>query len=382
MRRAILFAVILLLAVAGGTLWWWSRPLPVLSVVTWAGTYGRAQAAAQIMPYGAAKRVDVRIQQWADNGTLDELRRAMAAHRAGDVVDLEMPVAVAACRAGLLEPIDAATLPPGDDGVAAARDFYHGMIGRCFVASAVYSQTMLCRKPCLGGLSGLFDRARPASAPTAGKPGVGDLALAPGPRKIGLQRTAKVNLEMALLADGVNPDQVYALLGTEAGVARAFAKLDTIKPNIVWWSGADDPAALLRRKEVAATTILTAQAQAVLQGAGLSPQDADLSRMAPQFYEADVLAVPKGGARKDRALDYLRFATSSAPLADMVKFAPYTPPRRSALALVQKLPASPLRDFVVAQSGQMENSFAIDDAFWAEHGAALEARFRAWADRP
>jgi putative spermidine/putrescine transport system substrate-binding protein len=175
---------------------------------------------------------------------------------------------------------------------------------------------------------------------------------------------------------------VYALLGTDAGVARAFAKLDTIKPNIVWWSSAGEPTELLRRKEVAATTILTAQAQAILQDGNLSPQDAALSRISPQFYEADVLAVPKGGARKDRALDYLRFATSSAPLANMVKFAPYTPPRRSALALVEGLPASPLRDFVMSQKNAMESAFAVDDAFWAEHGAALEARFRAWADAP
>jgi putative spermidine/putrescine transport system substrate-binding protein len=381
MRRAILLVVILLLAVAGGAVWWWSRPLPILNVVTWPGVYGRAQAAAQIVPYGAAKHVDVRIQQWADNGTLDELRRAMAAHRAGDVVDLEMPVAVAACRAGLLEPIDATALPAGDDGTPAAQDFYKGLVGPCFVASAAYSQMMLCRKPCLGGLSALFDRARPVSPAAAGKPGVGDPpALAN--RKIGLQRTAKINLEMALLADGVNPGQVYALLGTDAGVARAFAKLDTIKPNIVWWSSAGEPTELLRRKQVAAATILTAQAQDILQGTDLSPQDADLSRIPPQFYEADVLAVPKGSARKDRAMDYLRFATASAPLANMVKFAPYTPPRRSALPLVEKLPASPLRDFVAAQGGGMENSFAIDDTFWAQHGAALEARFRAWVDGP
>lgn len=364
MRRAILLVVILLLAVAGGAFWWWSRPLPVLNVVTWPGTYGRAQAAAQMQAYGVENRVDVRIQQWADNGTLEELRRAMAAHRAGDVVDLEMPVAVAACRAGLLEPIDAAALPPGADGTPASKDFYKGMIGRCFVASAIYGQMIICR-PCQAGtdLPGLF-------------------ALVAGGGKIGLQRAAKGNLEMALLADGVQPDQVYTLLGTEAGVARAFAKLDTIKSNIVWWHGADEPAELLRRKQVAATTILTAQAQALLQNIGPSPQDADLSLVGPQFYEADVLAVPKGGAHKDRAMDYLRFATSSAPLANMVKFAPYTPPRRSALPLVEKLPASPLRDFVATQKGPMETAFAIDDTWWAEHGAALEQHFRAWADRP
>ena len=50
--------------------------------------------------------------------------------------------------------------------------------------------------------------------------------------------------------------------------------------------------------------------------------------------------------------------------------------------LVEKLPASPLRDFVATQKGPMETAFAIDDTWWAEHGAALESRFRAWADAP
>jgi len=385
MRRKILLALAVAILLAGAVFWWLSRPLPILNVVTWPGTYGRAQAAAQMQAYGAAKRVDVRIQQWADNGTLDELKRAIAAHRAGDVVDLEMPVAVAACKAGLLEPIDPATLPAGDDGTAAAADFYKGMINPCFVASAAYSQMIVCRKPCLGNLPDLFNRARQSSMPpVAGKPGHYDqFARTTGIQKIGLQRAAKVTLEMALLADGVSADQVYDVLGTDAGVARAFARLDTIKANIIWWRNADEPVQLLRGRLVAATTILTAQAQAVLQkNAGLSDQDTDLVPFGPQFYEADVLALPKGGAKMERALDYLRFATSSAPLANMVKFAPYMPPRRSSLPLVEKLPPSPTRDFVTSQKGMMEKSFAIDDAFWAEHGAALEARFRAWADAP
>lgn len=357
MRRWFLFITLLLILLVGGAFWWWSRPLPILNVVTWPGTYGRAQAAAQMQAYGAEKHVDVRIQQWADNGTLDELRRAMAAHRAGDVVDLEMPVAVAACRAGLLEPIDASALPPGIDGTPAAQDFYKGMIGRCFVASAVYSQMIVCQ-PCRAGtgLTGLF-------------------ALVAGGEKIALQRGARVNLEMALLADGVQPDAVYATLATEAGVTRAFAKLDSIRANIVWWTGADEPIALLQRGAVHIATALTADVEA-------ASRPTKLPLLAPQFYEADVLAIPRGGANRDRALDYLHDATGSAPLADMVKFAPYLPPRRSSRALVTKLPPGSARDFVASQGDALDHAFAIDDAFWADHGTALEQRFRAWADRP
>ncbi|MEK9710910.1 MAG: extracellular solute-binding protein, partial [Alphaproteobacteria bacterium] len=47
------------------------------------------------------------------------------------------------------------------------------------------------------------------------------------PGKRGMRKNPKVTLEFALIADGVPTDQVYDVLSTEEGVARAFAKLDT-----------------------------------------------------------------------------------------------------------------------------------------------------------
>lgn len=350
MRRSLYLVPLFLILLAAA--FWWTRPRPILTIVTWSGTYGRAQAAAQILPYGQAKRVDARIAQW--DGKLDDLRQWLkSGQHGGDVVDMELPAAVAACREGLLEPVDAASLPPGDDGTPASKDFLPGTIGRCFVASAIYSQALVCHCD-LGTLPQIFD------------------AVAQG-KKLALQRGAKINLEMALLADGVKPDAVYAALATEAGVARAFARLDTVKRNIVWWSGADEAATLLRTGRADIATMLTAQVEA-------STPSLTVSSM--QFTEADVLGVPKGDPKKDRAMDYIRFATASQPLANMVRFAPYTPPRRSSLPLVEKLPASPMRDFVLSQGGTMANSFAIDDVWWATHGAALEARFRAWVNAP
>ncbi len=346
MRRRLLPILVLLLVAAGAAFWWWTRPLPVLNIVTWPGIYGRAQAAAQIQAYNATRRANGRIQLWAENGTLDELRKLVAAHLA-DVVDLEEPVAVAACKAGLLEPITG--LRAGDDGTAAQKDFYSGMTAGCFVASAIYARMIVCPScPSEAGISDVF-------------------ALAAKGGKIALQPGAKINLEMALLADGVPPGQVYALLATEAGVARAFARLDAIRPNIVW-AGDSQALAALRDGRVQIATALTAEVQAAAR-----------KPLAAQFYEADMLAVPKDGTKKELALDYLRFATGTVPLAGMVKFAPYAPPRRSATATVAALPAGAMRDFVAGQGEALEHGFAVDDFWWADHGAALEARFRAWA---
>jgi putative spermidine/putrescine transport system substrate-binding protein len=71
----------------------------------------------------------------------------------------------------------------------------------------------------------------------------------PGPR--GLQNGAIDNLEFALLADGVAKDKIYDVLRTDAGLGRAFKKLDEIKPYITtWWTAGAQPVQMLANGEV------------------------------------------------------------------------------------------------------------------------------------
>ena len=56
-----------------------------------------------------------------------------------------------------------------------------------------------------------------------------------------MRKLGKAMLEMALMGDGVPAAEVYDLLGTEEGVKRAFAKLDTIKDHVVWWEAGAQP---------------------------------------------------------------------------------------------------------------------------------------------
>lgn len=51
-------------------------------------------------------------------------------------------------------------------------------------------------------------------------------------------------LEAALLADGVPMDELYPL-----DLDRAFAKLDTIKDDIVWWTKGAEPSQMLSTGE-------------------------------------------------------------------------------------------------------------------------------------
>ena len=93
----------------------------------------------------------------------------------------------------------------------------HALAGRtnCFIPQIVYSTTF-------GYRTDVFEGDQPATIAD-----VFDLEKYPGKRS--LERRPINNLEWALLADGVAPADVYPMLSTSEGVARALAKLDTIK---------------------------------------------------------------------------------------------------------------------------------------------------------
>jgi putative spermidine/putrescine transport system substrate-binding protein len=197
MRRFILGILLLIVLIGALAFYWLTRPLPVLTVTTWPGEYGHAQRAALIEPYRDVGRVNMHANEW--EGDLAELSRTVVSRAyQGDTIDFELPKAIQACRQGLLEKFDAASLPAGIDGTPAAQDFVRGALGDCWVASVVYSQAIFFAKDKFAG-----------DQPTA-LADFFDLAKFPGPRA--LKQGAKLNLEMALLADGVPPQDVYKTL--------------------------------------------------------------------------------------------------------------------------------------------------------------------------
>jgi putative spermidine/putrescine transport system substrate-binding protein len=102
------------------------------------------------------------------------------------------------------------------------------MVSDCFIPQIVYSTTFGYRTDMVGcqGAERHLRRVRPEAYPG----------------KRALEKRPINNMEWALLCDGVAKDDVYDVLETEEGQERRFAKLDTIKDNVVWWSaGAETP---------------------------------------------------------------------------------------------------------------------------------------------
>ena len=124
-----------------------------------------------------------------------------------------------------------------------------------------------------------------------------DTAKFPGKR--GLRKNPKANLEMALMADGVPAADVYKVLGTAEGVDRAFAKLDSIKGDVVWWEAGAQPPQLLADGEVAMTTAYNGRIFNAVAGEG-KPFEIVWDG---QVWDLDLWVIPKGSKNKEAALD-------------------------------------------------------------------------------
>jgi putative spermidine/putrescine transport system substrate-binding protein len=201
-----------------------------------------------------------------------------------------------------------------------------------------------------------------------------DLAHYPGFRAM-KSTSAKFNLELALLADGVAPTEIYKVLSTPAGVARAFAKLDTIRTSIVWAARSSEAIAMLEDGRAAFATALNGDIFDAAQHH--RPLGVIWDR---QLYELDVFAIPNGDPKRAMAMDFMRYATTAPQLARVAEWVPYGPARRSSLRLVGKNPelGIAMRPFLPTAPENFATAFAVDDAWWQAHGGDIAPRWRAW----
>jgi len=209
-----------------------------ITVVSWGGAYTKSQVEAYHKPWIASTGNQIKSEDY--NGGIAEIKAQVeAGNVTWDVVDVELSDAIRACDEGLLEEMDHSALPAAPDGTVATDDFLPGTLYDCAVANIVWSTIFA------------YDGSKIENGPTT-VADFFDMEKFPGKR--GLRKNPKANLEMALMADGVPAAEVYDVLDTEEGVDRAFAKLDSIKSEVVWWEAGAQPPQLLADGEVALTT--------------------------------------------------------------------------------------------------------------------------------
>lgn len=324
-----------------------------LTVVSFGGAYGAAQQEHQIDPYVAETGNQVLFENYT--GGIAEIKAQVESGRIQwDVVDIETIDLERACSEGLLEVIPHDILLPGDDGTAATEDFIPAALeNECGIGEIVWSTVFAYNHDTIG------DKA-PSTVQD-----LFDLEAFPGKRAF--RKRAQVNLEWALLADGVPADEVYDILATPEGQARAFAKLDTIKHEIVWfdsWSQAPQ--------------ILNDGGAIMVQSANGRFFDAIRRENRPftivwdgNIYDLDAWGIVKGSPRKDLALEFIAFTTSTKALAGFQDVA-YGPPRKSSMAMVapdviEHLPST-----------HVDKGVKANGIFWADYGETLGEKFNEW----
>ena len=191
-----------------------------LTVVSWGGAYTKSQVKAYHEPYTEETGTVIRSEDY--NGGLAEVKAQVeAGNVTWDLVDVELSDAIRGCDEGLLEPIDTSILPAAPDGTPAEEDFLPGTLYDCAIATIVWSTIYA------------YDETQFPDNPPKTMADFFDTEKFPGKR--GMRKIPKANLEFALIADGVAPGDVYDVLSTDEGIDRAFAKLDTIKDDVIWW---------------------------------------------------------------------------------------------------------------------------------------------------
>ncbi|WP_395539390.1 ABC transporter substrate-binding protein [Neotabrizicola sp. sgz301269] len=333
-----------------------------VTVLSWGGAYGAAQTEGHLKPFTAKTGIATTMTD-SDNPATPIKAMVEAGNVTIDVASVEYADAIRLCDEGLLEPIDINSLPAGDDGTPAAEDFLAGAVTDCGVSTDIWANIYA------------YDTTKFA-ADAAPKTVADFFDLEKFPGKRGLKKGAKAVLEFALMGDGVPASEVYATLSTPEGVDRAFAKLDTIKKDVVWWEAGAQPPQLLADGEVVMATAYNGR----IFNAAVAEGKPFQIVWDGQIYENEMYVIPKGAPHMADALEFVKYATSTEGLRAQAKYISYGPARKSALKdeLLFNDGKTVMGPHLPTAPENMTNALESNFEFWVDKDAELNERFNAW----
>lgn len=352
-----------------------------LTIMTWDGAYEASQRIAYFRPF--TKDTGIPIAPKTYDGSLAAVEKAIAKSDGADVINVSSGVLAQLCKKKLLVPIDISKLPPAAGGERAPEgqgatptepattastspeaDFLDDTVSSCGVGSVAWAATPVFDKEA-------FDGKAPRTAAD-----FFDLESFPGKRA--LPKGPRYTMELALLADGVAPAEVYATLATPEGQTRAFDTLDKIRTEIVWWSKPATPLTLIRKGKVAMGLAYTGR---IFQNAVEAPNKVGIL-WAGQIYDVDHWAIPKTSERKRQAAEFVAFASRPDRLAAHAALTAYGPARKSAVTLVGTHPVVgvEMAKFIPTAPAHLETALRFDEGWWDKNGAEIEKSFDGWRE--
>ena len=168
-------------------------------------------------------------------------------------------------------------------------------------------------------------------------------------------------------------------MDTKAGIDRAFAKLDTIKDHVVFWSAGSKPLELVTSGEASMALAYNGRVGAAI-----------LSEGAPfvpiwdgQVLEEEWLVMLKGTPNYDEALRFLIHASAPYQQAGQAKYINYGPMRKSAFPIISSNEpwfhtGVNIMEHMPNTAEHMKNAVFANPTWWADNGDSISERFTAW----
>ena len=326
-----------------------------ITFVSWGGAYTASQQKAYVDTW--SKGSGVTVENY--NGGLGEIKAQVeAGNVTWDVVDVLPDQAITGCDEGLFAKVDQSEF---------INDMVVPPVSECVVPQIFWAYTVFYSKAAFPGkkpkkMKDFFDTKK-------------------FPGKRGIHTWAQANIEMALVADGVKASDVYDVMSTPEGIDRAFAKLDSIKNDVVFWSAGSKPLELVSSGEVVMAIAYNGRI-----GAAILSEGKDFEYIWDgTVLEQEYLVAIKGGNEAE-ALKFMAHASTATALAEQAKYIPYGPMRKSSIGIIKKgepwfitssgnidiLPHMPTTPKV------LKRAVIGDPVWWADNGAEVHERFGAW----
>jgi putative spermidine/putrescine transport system substrate-binding protein len=296
-----------------------------ITVVSWGGSYGKAQDAALFTD--ASKNTGIEIIRESGASMSKTCLQVESNSVSWDLVVTGSGGSASAAAKGCLEKIDYS--------VVDVSDFIPGTYTDYCVGTDVFATVMAWN-------TDKFGQPGSSGAPKTWAD-FWNVKKFPGSRAY---RANSVDgaLEPALMADGVPADKVYEVLSTKAGKQRAIDKIRELKPHIaVFWGSGAQQAQLMKDGEVDMITGWNGRFDnAKKDGAKVG------YTFNQALYDFDCMAMPKGAPNKATAMKFLAEISKAEYQANLPFHITYGPTNKKAYEvttaskeLVESLPSHP-----------------------------------------
>ena len=334
LRAALLLSVAASLPAAAQT---------TLTFASFGGAYQAAQRKALLDPI--EKMLNITIKEDTLTGIADVRAQVGAKAVKWDVADLGAASCARGSAEGLFEPLDYSVI--NTDGIDKA------MVHKDWIG-VIYYSTVIAYNTQKYGQNGPQTWAD-----------FWDTKKFPGTRS--LSRGASETFEIALMADGVDPQKLYPI-----DADRALKSLEKIKKNVVvWWASGAQSAQLLKDGEADMVAIWNGRAGAAIKDGAKANITYNQG-----IFNADCLVIPKGTKNLALAQKAIALMVSADLQANIPALIDYGPVNAKAFD-TGKIPAAAVANINSSPANAAKQTYMNFD-FWRENLTKLTERMDAF----